>query len=206
MDQRQIEAALADAADLIRTTARTLARRPGFSLGDQDDLAQQLRTRLLASLPTFNSSLLPLPAFTRMVIGRAARSLLRDRRSHARRDGAAASLPRRVGDADGGATSLADEVHQGHLDARHGVVRRSEQEQADLHRDFAAFLADLPADERVVAEALLREGTVVDAARSLGLSRGAVRTALRRWRARARRLGLEEYLGNPQPRGGGAGK
>jgi RNA polymerase sigma factor (sigma-70 family) len=195
MERDEIEATLAWAAKLIRSKARRLARRGDYLRQDEEDIVQDLTARVLARLPAFDPTSRDLELFIRQVVAQGATNLLR--RRHAKmREAVATSLDQA---AQNGARELTVNTPESQLDTHRAVVRRDERDQADLVTDVATFLAGLPPEERLLAQALLRGGTVTGVARALGVPRRTVRAVLQRWQERARELGLHFYLGNAPP-------
>jgi RNA polymerase sigma factor (sigma-70 family) len=192
MGPEEMEAALATAADQICRKARRLARRRDFCLDDEDDIVQTLTARLLVRLSEFDPTVMSLEAFMRRVVKQGASNLVRDRHAQRRHDPAGVSLATPVPDGDGSTVELAATLPEAQLRTHRGS--HGAGASAELTADLATWLAGLPADQRALADAYLREGTVTATARVCGVSRTRVYAALRRWRTRARQLALDGYL------------
>jgi RNA polymerase sigma factor (sigma-70 family) len=163
-----------ETARLIRAKARKLARSPGFSWQDTEDLAQDLAVKALEARRGHDPALGPLGAFLAVVLSNHAVDLLRRRQAQRRRDRRPTSLSATVAWCEGERRALAQMIGQRELDARIGKHTRPDEEQADERMDVAAALARLPPEQRRLAEALSR-GSCAEVARAAGIPRTTLR-------------------------------
>jgi RNA polymerase sigma-70 factor (ECF subfamily) len=165
----------------IRSKARQLARRPGLSRSDREDIEQDLILNLLKQLPSFDAQRGDRHAFVKTVIERAAARMAVNRKAAKRDPLRETSLHDLVPDEAGGDVELGQTLVEDAHDRRFGTTRRSNHEQAELRHDVATVLDRLPPDLRVIAERLQHESKA-EAARALGIPRTTLNDACRRIR------------------------
>jgi DNA-directed RNA polymerase specialized sigma24 family protein len=153
---------------LLRRRAPAVARRLGPGTG-ADDVAQEVTRRVFARLRRDRGGEAHLRSFLAVAAASALASVARDGTA-AKRD------PRR----------RAPLAAAGGLAAPGG--------DPDLALDVAAVLAGASAEERAVAEGLLRGLNRAALARELGVSRTTVHKRCRRLRQRFERAGFRDYL------------
>lgn len=170
----------ADTAALIRRKARRLARSPGFTRSDREDLEQEIAARLLVRLARLKPQPRHRGAYLAGVVENIIRGVARDRRA-AKRDPAREAPP---GPAEDAEPAARDELE--------GVERRL---------DVRAAVAALPRPLRRIAERLTSAG-VAEVARQLDIPRTTLYLRLREIRRRFEEAGLRDYLEtSPSPRG-----
>jgi DNA-directed RNA polymerase specialized sigma24 family protein len=166
-------------SDLIRRKSRQLARRAGMTEQDRDDIQQHLLVHLLEHLPGIGARRAYPEAVVLTVLFRWAANFLRARRA-AKRDHRRTRPLGGSGDVPVGGD-------------RRSPAARGDDELADLAADVADVLADLPPEERELAELLMGQSKA-GAARALGVPRTTLYAAIGRLRARFERAGLRAYL------------
>jgi RNA polymerase sigma-70 factor, ECF subfamily len=174
--------------DLIRRKARRLARRPGFRPQDCQDLEQELVTRLLGRLGTFDPGR---EALVTTIVKRCAANILRDRLAAKRDDRGTTSLH----DPAGGDTpeDLASTLGPDEHAARLGRTPRTDEETVQLALDVAEVVARLPPDLRDLAERLMTQ-SVSQIAHDSGTPRTTLNDRVSRLRQRFEQAGLRGYL------------
>src|SRR5262245_3078529 len=171
------------AQDLIRRKAKQLARRPGFTGQDREDLQQELALRLWVRMPAFDARRGHLHVFVTTVVEREAADLVRERRAGKRDPRRARPLgtPRDAGD-------RSQVVQPAPASGRRPP--RDDHDRAQLAYDIALVLAELPPELRDLAERLQWQ-TVAQAARDTGVPRTTLNDRARRLRRVFERAGLQ---------------
>jgi len=172
--------------EIIRHKARQLARKPGFSPSDREDIEHELLIAILERWSAFDPSRASARTFVARIIENKAASLVRA--CHAAKRGVRQCTPLN-GDAANGACDFDEDG----VPARRGIKRRSALETLSLRLDVADVIADLPDDLRDLCQRLMR-GSLSDAARSSGQRRTTLYRAIRELRKRLADAGLHEYL------------
>lgn len=161
------------ATTLIRLKARQLIGKYGFTKSDREDIQQELTLDLLMRLDRFDPRKAKPTTFVRLIVDRHVATLLRKRTSRAR--DYRRTLPV-LGE-------LSDEGGNG-VDG---------QLQRDLAIDLAEALAELPDDERSIADDLCH-GSPADSAHERHCDPGALRRSAELIRQHLARCGLDEYI------------
>lgn len=162
---------------VIKSKARQLCRRSGFSRSDEDDLVQELTLRLLEKEHLYDPTRgATLDTFADRVITSAVKMILRDRRRLKRAAGfTAVSLESTTVMIGGTPVYLTEAIGDADLER----VTLSKRHGPDPEADLAELLEGLPPDLVDVARRLLG-GTVASVARDLGTSRRQVYAAMAR--------------------------
>ncbi len=165
---------------LIRSKARQLVGRYGFTRSDREDIEQELLLDLFVRLRRFNPARARRCTFIRLVVDRCVASLIRRRRTVSRGYGrASVSLDELLGDrADAGRflEPATDDTHQ-----------------RDLRIDLAEALESLPVRYREVSEEL-RDGNLWTAAQQQRRTRETIRRMREIIRHRLLERGLGDYV------------
>jgi RNA polymerase sigma factor (sigma-70 family) len=156
---------------MIAAKAKKLVGRYGLRPQDRADVEQDLAVRIADRLRTYNPARGTLESFIAMVIEQAAANLVRERRAGKRTPPARSPVP-----TEDVPDPLVNE------DIRH----------SDLVRDVAAVIAELPADQRAIAHALM-EASVSEVSRRLGLCRTTVYARMKGLRTAFERRSLGDY-------------
>ena len=172
------------AAKLIRTKARELVGKGGFTESDIEDIEQELRLELLQKLPRFDPERGEKKAFIRWLINVRAASLLRHRTA-AKRDSRreSFSLNEIAVDSEGNPIEKSS-FFAGNLGP--------DEDQRDLSIDLADALEQLPPrlstlwNERMVS-------TLTEIAEKYGVHRKTVWTWITQLRAKLRERGMGKY-------------
>jgi RNA polymerase sigma-70 factor (ECF subfamily) len=169
------------AARCVRRKSRQLVGRAGLTASDREDVEQELRTRLLESVSTYDGEKAHWNVFVTTVIERQAAKLLRDLRAEKRDHRRISSLSQPVEVEGDGCVELGEVIGQEHLDARRLQQSLSDLEYLELKTDVGTVLADLPEELRDICERL-KEQSMSEVARELDMPR----TTLQRYIARIR--------------------
>jgi RNA polymerase sigma-70 factor, ECF subfamily len=151
-------------AAFIRRKASQLIRQNRLANCDQDDLEQDLTLELLKRLPAFDPSKGKREPFVYVLLKNAA-----------------ADLQRRL--------MCARKCKQ----LGEQAIDDPAERLAELARDVESVLARLPDDLKAIAE-LLKNRSVSDAARELGIPRTTLNDRVRALRERFEKAGLRDYL------------
>ena len=180
------------AQSLIRSKAKQLSRKPGFSRTDEDDITQELTMYLLERAHLFDPNRASANTFAERVIRSKVAMLLRDRRRQKRASGfAASSLEGTGARSDEDADSLRDMLTEVDLHRRLGTAA-SDQNQVELTAAVEEALSSLPAEDREICRQII-EGTMTSIARDLGVSRRQIRNAIARIRRHFEAASLGDY-------------
>lgn len=181
---------------LIHRKARQLARVPGFSPSDREDIAQELRLKLLMHSAGYDPQQGHRHAFVTALVERHAANLLRAKRAEKRDHRSVRSLSMQLADdAEEGPVELTDAISPRHLDARLGRASREEHELAELAMDVSEAIAGLPPELREVAQRL-KTDTLSQIARDLGVPRTTLSDRVRKLRRCFEQTGLGDYVWN----------
>jgi RNA polymerase sigma factor (sigma-70 family) len=168
------------ARSLIRRKAQQLVGYSAFRAEAVEDIEQELTLRLLRSLHRFDAEKAHVNVWTTAVVDRQAALLLRKRRAKKRDAGAIRSLDAPT--ADGEPTEV--RCHRG---------TDRDVEQFALRNDVAEVLAQMPAEDRDLAERLM-EKTVPEVARDLNVPRSTLQRNVERLRRRFEDASMRDYL------------
>lgn len=177
----------------IRHKARQLARRPGFTKSDGDDVAQELILQLVRALPRFDPKRGTLEAFVKTVVERYAATLVQHCQAECRDPEKHDSLNQLTTDESGHLRDLGDTLPEEARRHRLAITARPTDEQRDLVIDVAGVLDRLPTDLRDLAEHL-RNKSISEIARETGIPRTTLNDARRRLREFFVEAGLDGYL------------
>lgn len=174
------------AESLIRTKAKRLCRRPGFTTSDEGDIEQVLWTHLVEQEPRFDPTR-DWMTYVSFISDKRCSSIRRDRfaeKRDPRRE--EFSLDAWVRDSDGEFVARHEMVEEASVDPQHHL---------DLRRDLATLRTLLPSDDHLrYLDAKARGGTTNSIAIEIDLPRPRVATIEIEVREVAIRIGLGEYL------------
>lgn len=179
---------------LIRERVKRLIGRHGFTASDRDDLEQDVVLHVLECLRRQQQLIEAPEGFFRKVIADHAVTLIRRRQAEKRDHRRLSSLHEMVLDEDGEYVERARIIPEDHAQSRLGTDPRDRLEGIELAHDVAAVLATLPTDLRDLCERL-KDHSVAEAARQLGVPRRTLRDAIGRLRQHFEEAGLRDYLG-----------
>lgn len=168
------------ARSIIRRKARFLVRCDGFTVRDLPEVEQELRLRLLQSLPQYDPAQGHINVFITTVVERSVAMLLRERWAKKRNSAGIESLD--VGSAGNEAATDVPDRHTA-----------SAPERFDLALDLDGVLTALPAELRALA-VRLQEQTVSQAARAMNVPRTTLLRQVERLRQCCEDAGLRIYL------------
>jgi len=169
---------------LIRSKARQLVGRFGFTGIDQSDIEQDLALHLLEHIHAFDPTRGSKRTYAARIVDRKIASMLRWR--YAQQRDCRRSVPLEE--------TFANESN----DARESVDRRRPRidPNPDLAIDVASNLVDFDGDRRHLCE-LLKHESIAGAARRLNLTRGQGRSWIAKIRSLLTDRGLDAYI-NPE--------
>jgi RNA polymerase sigma factor (sigma-70 family) len=178
---------------IVRKKVRQIIGRAGFKSQDREDLEQELLTRLLHSLKSFDPAKAHRKCFVTAVVERDVANIMRDKKAKKRDHRRISSLHVMIEVADEGSTELSATIGDGEFNARLCRHRRSAEELSQLASDLADVVATLPDDLRALAERLKTQ-SIAEIARSMGIPRTTLNHSVRQILARFAGTGLREYL------------
>ena len=178
---------------IVRRKVRQLIGSYGFEEQDRESLEQELLLRILQGMRRYDQSQAHRNAFVTTIVERSVATLIRDKcagkRDH-RRVGSIYSL---VKCADGGQTEIAETLGQESYDARRGRAPRGAETLFELTNDVQNCLTKLPRELRELAESL-KQKSVSQIAREMGIPRTTLRERVRQLRERFESEGMRLYL------------
>jgi len=187
--QNRYEGIEKSAVLLVRSKAKQLVGRYGFTASDRDGIEQELMRDLYQHLPRFNPKRANRRTFINRIVDHAVVTLIRRQqaamRDHRRNGG---SLNEDVKAPDGRVTKRADT-----LNAEMNRAGRSDLDSHLLVLDVHAVVAVLPEDLRDLA-ARLQTQSMAQAAREMGVARSVVYERVAELRRILERAGLRGYL------------
>ena len=174
---------------LVRSKAKQLVGRYGFTKSDRADIEQELMRDLCHHLPRFNPERANRKTFINRIVDHAVVTLVRRQqaamRDHRRNGG---SLNEDLKAPDGRVTKRADT-----LNAEMNRAGRSDLDGRLLVLDVHVVVAVLPEDLRDLA-VLLQTQSMAQAAREMGMARSVVYERVAELRRIFERAGLRGYL------------
>jgi RNA polymerase sigma factor (sigma-70 family) len=179
------------AASYIRRKAREIARQPGFSPTDREDLRQQLCVRVLERLPQFDPNQGCFNAFVKLIVKQFASDCRRHQRAQRRDRRGDASLNILV-EGEEGPLELAQTIGRRELNARLKREERPAEETIDLAHDLASVLATLPPRLRTIAERL-KDLSASQIAIELNVHSSTVYRDMHQLRERFANAGFQEF-------------
>lgn len=178
---------------LIRSKARQLVGKAGFTASDREDIEQDLALHLLARLPHYDPRRANGEAFTTQVVQNRVRTLLEHRSAECRNwRRCRASLHDTVACDDGDPVERGDDLDAEAFLRRTGRTDESDPPHQDLRIDVARAVDDLPPRLREIAVGLAH-GNPTDVARAAGVNRKLVYRAIEQIRAHFEAAGLRAY-------------
>ncbi len=181
------------ARGIIRRKVQQLIGHAGFTKQDAESLEQQMLTRLLQSLPSFNPQICHRNSFVTTVVERYVANILRHQKAEKRNHQRVCSLSVQVEIGDEGPAELAATIGDRELDARISRQRRSEEDLSDLVHDMAAVIASLPPQWQQFLE-LRKSNTIAEIASQMGVPRTTLNSWTNRIRDKFEEAGLRDYL------------
>lgn len=190
---------------LIRHRAGRLVHQIGLNPADRQDVEQDLWVDLVARWRRFDATRAGGRTFAARVVEHQVTKLFHKSQAanqDAERNGR--SLEEPVADGAGHTVPLASTLRDGAQRLRDGHAQDTSQGQSELAIDVAMAVAHLPAELRDLCERL-KECSIADVARDLGVTRTWVYRRLEKVRAHFVSAGLHEYFGIPPDTFPGAG-
>ncbi len=170
------------AARLIRCKSKKLVYHGKYTQFDRPDIEQELRIAVYDAFDTFDPDVAHWKVFVKTVVEREASNLLERRKAEKREHvHDVTSLSVLVEDEDGELVPLSTKIGEEHREPLTGRVRCSDEESFDHKEDVAAVLDNLPDDLRDLCERL-KEKSVAEVARDLGIPRSTLRDRISKLR------------------------
>lgn len=164
------------------------------SLGEVEDVQQDLIEDVFRSLPRFNGDRAGVKTFICRVINNRIGDLLKSHEAASRGNGCTKeSLDDWVRDESGAWVQRDAKVDASRRGARLGICGRSDHEQCDLKMDIASVMGSLSPRQQDVC-AMLRMKTPTEIVRETGMARSVIYKHITAIRAAFIKAGLDHYL------------
>lgn len=164
------------------------------SLGEVEDVQQDLIADVLRSLPRFNGDLAGVKTFICRVISNRIGDLLKSHEAASRGNGCAKdSLDDWVRDETGSWVRRDTIVEESRGRAHVGVARRSDHERRDLEMDIAGVMATLSDQQQAIC-AMLKTKTPTAIIRESGIARSVLYKHIAAIREAFIQAGLADYV------------
>jgi len=176
---------------LIQLKARQICHKPSFSRSDEEDLVQELTTRLLAKAHLYDPSRgASINTFVNRVVSSELKMILRERRQKKRAAGfTAKSLSEAAAQPHGESVPLGDVISDADRERLTGFAPPHPRDRAELKEAIDHALAGLPARTMEIAKGL-KPGKISAVAREMGTTRREVYAAMEQIRRRFEDAGL----------------
>ncbi|MEO2026662.1 MAG: sigma-70 family RNA polymerase sigma factor [Fuerstiella sp.] len=178
---------------IVKRKVRQIVGRAGYTRQDKEDLEQELLTRLLQGLRSFDPDVAHRKSFVTAIVERAVATILRDAEAQKRDHRRISSLQRLVDLTDEGPTELAETIGDREYNGRRCRDPRSDEDLAQLVTDLAEVIDSMPGELRDLAERMKTQ-SISAIAREIGVPRTTLNDAVRRLRQRFEQTGLRDYL------------
>lgn len=178
---------------IVKRKVRQIVGRAGYTRQDKEDLEQELLTRLLQGLRSFDPDVAHRKSFVTAIVERAVATILRDAEAQKRDHRRISSLQRLVDLTDEGPTELAETIGDREYNGRRCRDPRSDEDLAQLVTDLAEVIDSMPGELRDLAERMKTQ-SISAIAREIGVPRTTLNDAVRRLRQRFEQAGLRDYL------------
>ncbi len=164
------------------------------SLGEVEDVRQDLIEDVLRRLPKFDGGRAGIKTFVSRIIKNKIADLLKSHEVASRGNGCAKeSLDEWVRDETGNWVPRGATVEQSRGRAHLGIAARNDQEQCDLEMDITSVMASLSPQRRALCE-MLRTKTPTEIARETGMARSVIYQHIAAIRAAFIEAGVNHYL------------
>lgn len=178
---------------IIHRKTQQLINQGDFHWQDRDFIQQELTSRLLQGLQSFDPDLgVHRNSFATTIIERSVATLIRRQRTHRQRTQGSVSLNVRI-DSEQGRQELGTMLSQQEYDNRRGRQYRSAQDAIDLNSDVESCVASLPDELRDLAEEL-KHKTLTQIASDRNLPRTTLRHSLLKLREHFEKRGMQFHL------------
>ena len=178
---------------IVKRKVRQIVGRAGYTRQDKEDLEQELLTRLLQGLRSFDPDVAHRKSFVTAIVERAVATILRDAEAQKRDHRRISSLQRLVNLTDEGPTELAETIGDREYNGRRCRDPRSDEDLAQLVTDLAEVIDSMPGELRDLAKRMKTQ-SISAIAREIGVPRTTLNDAVRRLRQRFEQAGLRDYL------------
>ena len=191
---------------LVEFNAHQLAGKAGFTKDDVEDIKQELLLDILERLPKFDPEKSSYNTFIDLVIRNKVQNLI-SARNWKRRDWRreSASLQDIIINNEGEPTERGEAFSEDDVKQRLGKSSPASREMVELGVDVDDVLSRLPAHLRILCETL-REASISEVARKLGIPRTTVHERIRKLRRIFEDAGLKIYLPAARHFSGRSGK
>jgi RNA polymerase sigma-70 factor, ECF subfamily len=178
---------------IVRRKVRQLIGCYGFHEQDRESLKQELLTRILQGLKSFDPAQAHRNAFVTTIVERSVATIVRDKRAEKRDHRRIRSLNVMIGDGGENRTELSATIGQPAYDARRCRESRSDGDLSELSSDIAELLAHLPGELQLLAEQL-KHKSISQIAREMGIPRTTLRERLVELRERFEAAEMRMHL------------
>lgn len=178
---------------LIAYKAARMSHQSGFTPSDADDIAQELRIKVLQAQDRHDQARGDEAALVHTSVEHRSANMVRDRNAACRRSKGQVSLSITVKTPASEISELAAEIGQQHLEARTGATSRSNIDAADLRDDVEACIEQLDTDQQRIVRAVM-QFSVAEAARYLRMPRTNLQRRLAAMRELFEQSEMREYL------------
>ena len=178
---------------IVRRKVKQIIGRAGYTRQDKEDLEQELLTRLLQGLKSFDPNVAHRKAFVTAIVERSVASIIRDAEAQKRDHRRIGSLQLLVEVTEDGPTELAETIGDREYNGRRCRNPRSDEDLAQLVTDLADVIDSLPDELRDLAERM-KTKSISAIAREIGVPRTTLNDTVRRLRQRFETAGLRGYV------------
>ena len=178
---------------IVKRKVRQIIGRAGYTRQDKEDLEQELLTRLLQGLKSFDPDVAHRKSFVTAIVERAVATILRDAQAEKRDHRRIGSLQLLMELTDEGPTELAETISDREYNGRRCRDPRNDEDLAQLVTDLADVINALPDELRDLAERMKTQ-SISAIAREIGVPRTTLNDAVRRLRQRFEQAGLRDYV------------
>ena len=178
---------------LIRRKAGQILGRNGFAWQDRDSVEQELKIKLLERLEFFDRGVSHRNVFATTVIEREVAKLIRYRQADKRDFRRVCSLNVMIPSGDEDPVELGSTISTQEYETRWCRESRSPEALSELRQDITTMLELLPPDLRRLAEQL-KEKSLSQVAREMGIPRTTLRERVYEIRARFESAGMRFHL------------
>lgn len=178
---------------IVKRKVKQIIGRAGYTRQDKEDLEQELLTRLLQGLKSFDPDVAHRKSFVTAIVERSVASIIRDAEAQKRDHRRIGSLQLLVEVTEEGPTELAETISDREYNGRRCRDPRSDEDLAQLVTDLADVIDSLPDELRDLAERMKTQ-SISAIAREIGVPRTTLNDTVRRLRQRFEAAGLRDYV------------
>lgn len=178
---------------IVKRKVKQIIGRSGYTRQDTEDLEQDLLTRLMQGLKSFDPDVAHRKSFVTAIVERSVASIIRDAEAQKRDHRRIGSLQLLVQVTEEGPIELVQTLSDREHNNRHCRDPRNDENLTHLVTDLAAVVDSLPDELRDLAERLKTQ-SISAIAREIGVPRTTLNDTVRRLRHRFEAAGLRDYV------------